>query len=61
MMRVAVALFVTFAIFCFVMEGRAQLNRQSPAKTETLSCVRVKEVTPAGTIKYYCEVKNGRP
>jgi len=27
------------------------------AKTETLSCVRVKEVTPAGTINYLCEVR----
>lgn len=28
-----------------------------PAKTETLTCVRVKEVTPAGTINYLCEVR----
>lgn len=27
------------------------------AKTETLTCVRVKEVTPAGTINYLCEVR----
>jgi len=29
----------------------------TPAKTETLSCVRVKEVAPAGTINYLCEVR----
>lgn len=29
----------------------------APAKTETLSCVRVKQVTPAGTINYLCEVR----
>lgn len=28
-----------------------------PANTETLSCVRVKEVTPAGKINYLCEVR----
>jgi len=28
-----------------------------PAKTETLSCVRVKQVTPAGAINYLCEVR----
>lgn len=28
-----------------------------PAKTETLTCVRVKQVTPAGTINYLCEVR----
>jgi len=28
-----------------------------PAKPETLTCVRVKEVTPAGTINYLCEVR----
>jgi len=33
----------------------------APAKTETLSCVRIKEVTPAGTINYLCEVKNAKP
>ena len=37
------------------------LPAPAPAKTETLSCVRVKQVTPAGTINYLCEVKNGRP
>ena len=29
----------------------------APAKTETLTCVRVKQVTPAGTINYLCEVR----
>lgn len=29
----------------------------TPAKTETLTCVRIKEVTPAGTINYLCEVR----
>jgi len=29
----------------------------APAKTETLSCVRVKQVTPAGAINYLCEVR----
>lgn len=28
-----------------------------PAKTETLSCVRVKQVTPTGAINYLCEVR----
>lgn len=32
-----------------------QQNRA--AKPETLTCVRVKEVTPAGTINYLCEVR----
>lgn len=31
--------------------------KPAPAKTETLTCVRVKEVTPAGTINYLCEVR----
>jgi len=26
-------------------------------KTETLSCVRVKQVTPTGAINYLCEVR----
>ena len=34
----------------------AKANR-APAKPETLTCVRVKEVTPAGTINYLCEVR----
>lgn len=29
----------------------------APAKTETLRCVRVKQVTPAGAINYLCEVR----
>ena len=29
----------------------------APAKTETLSCVRVKQMTPAGAINYLCEVR----
>lgn len=32
-------------------------DEPAPAKTETLSCVRVKQVTPAGTINYLCEVR----
>jgi hypothetical protein len=36
---------------------RAEHLPPAPTKTETLSCVRAKEVTPAGTINYLCEVK----
>lgn len=32
-------------------------DKPAPAKTETLNCVRVKEVPPAGTINYLCEVR----
>ena len=48
---VMIALF-TFMYFIFTAEGKPAAR----AKTETLSCVRVKEVTPAGTINYLCEV-----
>lgn len=32
-------------------------DKPTPAKPEMLTCVRVKEVTPAGTINYLCEVR----
>lgn len=35
---------------------RAEVDKPA-ANTETLTCVRVKEVTPAGTINYLCEVR----
>jgi len=34
-----------------------QKIKPAPGKTETLSCVRVKQVTPAGAINYLCEVR----
>lgn len=43
------------AIACMLIFGPA--NKPAPANTETLTCVRVKEVTPAGTINYLCEVR----
>lgn len=32
-------------------------GHRAPADPDKLSCVRVKEVTPAGTINYLCEVR----
>lgn len=54
-----VLLFLFFGLMAgnaFYQETRAQLGA-NPAKLETLSCVRAKEVTPAGTINYLCEVR----
>lgn len=49
---------VTIAILVFIyfMWGTDK-PKPTPANTETLTCVRVKEVTPAGTINYLCEVR----
>ena len=45
-------------LFTLWLGGTAMLafgGKLAPAKT--LSCVRVKQVTPAGTINYLCEVR----
>lgn len=54
----AALLLAALAVVAFALgqETRAQLDTK-PAKPETLTCVRVKEVTPAGTINYLCEVR----
>ncbi|MCX7283940.1 MAG: hypothetical protein NTX28_07825 [Novosphingobium sp.] len=59
MIRLAIILgFATMAIAAFSLglETRAQIDA-TPTKTETLTCVRVTQVTPAGTINYLCEVR----
>ena len=55
MMRVLLVLSFV-AIICACARWRAD-NAPPATKTETLTCVRVKEVTPAGTINYLCEVR----
>lgn len=57
MIRAAVIFVVLFSVFFFIAERSAEHTAAAPANTETLTCVRVKEVTPAGTINYLCEVR----
>lgn len=53
----ALIIFVTLVIlYCYAVTWYHG-SMPAPAKTETLSCVRVKQVTPAGTINYLCEVR----
>jgi len=56
MIRALIVFVALVVLFCYAMEWRG-LNAPPPAKTETLSCVRVKQVTPAGAINYLCEVR----
>jgi len=56
-MRALIVFVALVVMLCYLIEWRVINVPISPAKTETLSCVRVKEVTPAGMIKYYCEVR----
>lgn len=56
-MRALIVFVVLVVMLCYLIEWRAINVPRSPAKTETLSCVRIKEVTPAGTINYLCEVR----
>jgi hypothetical protein len=51
----AVLAAVTLTIIVVLALGGAKPT--PPTNTETLTCVRVKEVTPAGTINYLCEVR----
>lgn len=48
--------FIAALVFAYLLL-RTDKAPAPPAKTETLTCVRVKEVTPAGTINYLCEVR----
>jgi len=59
MIRAAIFFTVAVAVFCFAVRVDREFSAHPtpPIKTETLTCVRVKEVTPAGTINYLCEVR----
>lgn len=48
---------VMIAFFIFAYFLYSEKKPAPPAKTETLTCVRVKQVTPGGTINYLCEVR----
>lgn len=48
---------VLIAFFVFAYFSYAEKKPAPPAKTETLNCVRVKEVAPGGKINYLCEVR----
>jgi uncharacterized membrane protein YoaK (UPF0700 family) len=52
---------VPIAFFVLIVVAASILHERqvppAPTKIETLSCVRVREVTPAGTINYLCEVR----
>lgn len=55
MIRALIVFVALVILFCYAMEWRG-LDAK-PVNTETLTCVRVKEVTPAGTINYLCKVR----
>lgn len=57
MIRVLILFVALVVLFCYAITIGALSEPPAPAKTETLTCVRVKEVTPAGTINYLCEVR----
>ena len=48
---------IALGTLLFVVLYARRVEALAPAKTETLTCVRVKQVTPAGTINYLCEVR----
>lgn len=48
------AVLIAFFVFMYFIWTK---DEPGPANTETLTCVRVKQVTPAGTINYLCEVR----
>jgi hypothetical protein len=48
---------VALGVLLLVVLYARRVEALAPANTETLTCVRVKQVTPAGTINYLCEVR----
>lgn len=57
MMRALIVFVALVVMLCYLVEWRVINVSRSPTKPETLTCVRVKEVTPAGTVNYLCEVR----
>lgn len=49
-------IFIAVLVFAYFLL-RTDKAPAPPTNTETITCVRVKQVTPAGTINYLCEVR----